>query len=86
MHFIPTAKKYRVDEYATKYIVGHSIQDITKQVYTKREIDWLKKEIEKIKSCACDVGIMYNRSGIGIMYELHTFLHFLPLLSTLLKP
>lgn len=49
MHFITTAQKYHVDEYAIKYIVGHSIQDITERVYTKREIDWLKEEIEKIK-------------------------------------
>jgi integrase len=49
MHFITMAKKYNLDEYAIKYIVGHSIQDITERVYTKREIDWLKEEIEKIK-------------------------------------
>lgn len=49
MHFITIAKKCQVDEYAIKYIVGHSIQDITERVYTKREIDWLKNEIEKIK-------------------------------------
>ncbi len=49
MHFITTAKKYQVDEYAIKYIVGHSIQDVTERIYTKREIDWLKNEIEKIK-------------------------------------
>jgi len=49
MQFITMAKKYRVDEYAIKYIVGHTISDITEKVYTKREIDWLKTEIEKIK-------------------------------------
>ncbi len=49
MHFITIAKKYKVDEYAIKYMVGHSIQDITERVYTKREITWLKEEIEKIK-------------------------------------
>lgn len=49
MHFITMAKKYGVDEYAIKYIVGHAIQDITEKVYTKREISWLKEEIEKIK-------------------------------------
>lgn len=49
MHFITIAKKYNVDEYAIKYMVGHAIQDITERVYTKREIDWLKEEIEKIK-------------------------------------
>ena len=43
------AKKYNVDEYAIKYIVGHEISDITEKVYTQRETEWLKSEIEKIK-------------------------------------
>lgn len=49
MHFITMAKKYNVDEYAIKYIVGHSISDITEKVYTERNIEWLKDEMEKIK-------------------------------------
>lgn len=49
MHFVTMAKKYNVDEYAIKYIVGHSIQDITEKVYTQRKIEWLKNKIEKIK-------------------------------------
>lgn len=49
MYFVTMAKKYSVDEYAIKYIVGHAINDITEKVYTKREIEWLKTEIEKIK-------------------------------------
>lgn len=49
MHFITMAKKYGVDEYAIKYIVGHAISDITEKVYTQRELDWLKNEMEKIK-------------------------------------
>lgn len=48
MHFITTAKKYNVDEYAIKYMVGHSISDITERVYTKRDIDWLASEVDKI--------------------------------------
>ena len=48
-HFITAAKKYGVDEYALKYIVGHTIKDITERVYTKREIDWLITEMQKIK-------------------------------------
>lgn len=48
-HFITLCKKYNVDEYAIKYMVGHSISDITEKVYTDRSIDWLKSEIEKIK-------------------------------------
>lgn len=49
MHFITMAKKYDVDEYAIKYIVGHTITDLTEKVYTKRELEWLQNEIEKIK-------------------------------------
>lgn len=48
VHFVTQAKKYGVDEYAIKYIVGHQISDITEQVYTKRELSWLQSEIEKI--------------------------------------
>lgn len=48
-HFVTAAKKYGVDEYAIKYIVGHKISDITEKVYTKREFEWLKEEIEKIR-------------------------------------
>ena len=48
-HFVTMAKRYYVDEYAIKYIVGHVISDITEKVYTQREISWLKKEIKKIK-------------------------------------
>lgn len=47
-HFITMAKKYNVDEYAIKYLVGHSINDLTEKVYTDREIQWLKNEINKI--------------------------------------
>lgn len=46
--FITLAKKYKVDEYAIKYIVGHAINDITEKVYTERDIDWLQEEIAKI--------------------------------------
>lgn len=48
-HFITQAKKYNVDEYAIKYIVGHAITDITEKVYTVRERAWLQSEIEKIR-------------------------------------
>lgn len=48
-HFVTMAKKYNVDEYAIKYIVGHNIQDITERVYTQREVDWLIKEMSKIR-------------------------------------
>ena len=49
MHFTTMAKKYKVDEYAIKYMVGHAISDITEKVYTKRDVEWLKEEIENIK-------------------------------------
>ena len=48
-HFITTAKKYGVDEYAIKYIVGHKISDITEKVYTQRDFEWIREEMEKIK-------------------------------------
>lgn len=48
-HFVTMAKRYGVDEYAIKYMVGHKISDITEKVYTKREFEWLREEIEKIK-------------------------------------
>ena len=48
-HFITMAKKYKVDEYAIKYIVGHSITDLTENVYTDREDSWLLEEMQKIK-------------------------------------
>ena len=48
--FITLAKKYDVDEYAIKRMVGHKIKDVTEAVYTERSLEWLKKEIEKIKT------------------------------------
>ena len=48
-HFVTMAKKNKVDEYAIKYLVGHAITDITEKVYTERDIEWLRCEIEKIK-------------------------------------
>ena len=47
--FVTMCKKYDVNEYAIKKMVGHSINDITEKVYTNRDIEWYKKEIEKIK-------------------------------------
>lgn len=48
-HFVTTAKRYGVDEYAIKYMVGHKISDITEKTYTKRKFDWLRQEMEKIQ-------------------------------------
>lgn len=47
--FITMAKKYKVDEYAIKRIVGHKIRDITEAVYTERDPQWLYDEVCKIK-------------------------------------
>lgn len=48
VHFVTMAKNAEMDEYAIKYVVGHAITDITEKVYTQRNIEWLKSEIEKI--------------------------------------
>lgn len=47
--FITNAKKAKMDEYAIKAMVGHSIQDITESAYTLRDLEWLRKDIEKLK-------------------------------------
>ena len=47
--FVTYAKKYNMDEYAIKRIVGHSINDVTESVYTERSVDWLHSELQKIK-------------------------------------
>lgn len=49
MQFITMAKKYEMNEYAIKRIVGHQISDITERVYTDRDLAWLCSEMEKIK-------------------------------------
>lgn len=48
VQFVTMAKKAGVDEYAIKKIIGHSVSDITERVYTKRDPEWLRNEIEKI--------------------------------------
>ena len=44
------SKDVRMDEYILKLIVGHDINDITEHVYTHRELDELKEEMNKIKT------------------------------------
>ena len=51
-HFVTMCKKYNVDEYAIKYMVGHTIKDITEDVYTTRSSEWLMNEVKKIKPVA----------------------------------
>jgi integrase len=46
--FITMAKKAGVDEYVVKRLAGHKITDITESVYTKRDIEWLRTELEKM--------------------------------------
>lgn len=47
--FVTLCKRYGVDEYAIKYMVGHAITDITEKIYTERELSWMANELEKIK-------------------------------------
>lgn len=49
MTFITRCKKAGVDEYALKEMVGHSIKDITESTYTVRDIEWLRKDLEKLQ-------------------------------------
>ena len=46
--FITREKKAGVDEYALKEMAGHKILDITESVYTLRDLEWLRSDIEKI--------------------------------------
>lgn len=48
-HFVTEGKRAGMDEYAIKHIVGHAITDITERTYTRRDMNWLAQEIEKIK-------------------------------------
>ena len=49
VQFVTMAKKADVDEYVIKKIVGHYIDDVTEKSYTKRDIEWIRTEMEKIK-------------------------------------
>lgn len=46
--FVTMCKRAKVDEYAIKHLVGHSIADITESVYTERDLEWLANEVAKI--------------------------------------
>lgn len=48
-HLATMAKKYNMDEYTIKRIMGHSIKDLTERVHTTRGIAWLREEMEKNK-------------------------------------
>lgn len=47
--FISKAKESGLDEYCLKLIVGHAISDLTERVYTHRQVEQLKNEINKIQ-------------------------------------
>lgn len=46
--FVTMAKKAGVDEYSIKRMVGHRITDITEDIYTERDIEWLRSELNKM--------------------------------------
>lgn len=46
--FVTRAKRKGLNEYAIKYIVGHTISDITEKIYTERDPEWLRKEINLV--------------------------------------
>lgn len=46
--FITRAKKKGLDEFAIKRLVGHTISDITERVYTERDVEWLRAEVNKL--------------------------------------
>lgn len=46
--FTTNCKKAGVDEYALKEMVGHSVKDITESAYTIRDLEWLRKDLEKL--------------------------------------
>lgn len=45
--FVTMLKLGRADEYAIKLMVGHEIKDITESVYTERNVDFLREELNK---------------------------------------
>lgn len=49
VRFVTSAKDCGMDEYAIKRIVGHTISDLTERVYTQRDFEWLKEEMEKLR-------------------------------------
>lgn len=57
--FVTLAKKYKVDDFAIKRIVGHSLrEDITESVYTERSLEWLQTEIAKISIPGCQMQVV----------------------------
>ena len=46
--FVTRMKKAGVDPLVVKRLVGHKINDVTERVYTYRDLDWLREDIEKM--------------------------------------
>lgn len=46
--FVTKCKKCNVDEYAIKKMVGHKSGDLTEDIYTDRDIEWLRSELNKM--------------------------------------
>ena len=46
--FITNGKRAKMDEYALKGMVGHSIQDVTEASYTMRDLEGLREDLEKL--------------------------------------
>lgn len=46
--FVTLAKRKGCDEYAIKRIIGHTISDLTERVYTERDIEWLRSQINLV--------------------------------------
>lgn len=49
MTFSTRCKRANVDEYALKEMMGHNIKDITESVYTIRDVEWLREDLEKMQ-------------------------------------
>ena len=46
--FASLCKEYHVDEYVLKLLIGHAVRDLTERVYTHRQIEQLREELEKL--------------------------------------
>lgn len=47
--FVSRMKEAKADDYAIKKIVGHSLGDITEKIYTDLGVEYLAKELSKMK-------------------------------------
>ena len=47
--FITRLKKAGASDGAIKRLVGHKITDITEGIYTDRDVEWLREDVEKLE-------------------------------------